>query len=77
MLVNVTRAERTIFAAEGYVLLRGVLEPSTVAELADVLAMRPLLVHGSCKARVPARRRVLHIEYCAGELDPPLRWPEW
>jgi len=43
----------------------------------DVLAMRPLLVHGSRKALVPKRRRVLHIEYAAVDLEPPLRWPMW
>ncbi|MBX3176988.1 MAG: phytanoyl-CoA dioxygenase family protein [Candidatus Hydrogenedentes bacterium] len=43
----------------------------------DVLAMRPLLVHGSRKAVAPGRRRVLHIEYCAAALDAPLAWPDW
>jgi hypothetical protein len=47
------------------------------AQVGDVLAMRPLLVHGSSKAVVPRRRRVLHIEYCGVELDSPLQWPEW
>ncbi len=47
------------------------------ARAGDVLAMRPLLVHGSSKARLPARRRVLHIEYSAVELDAPLQWPRW
>ena len=28
-----------------------------------VMAMRPLLVHASSKSAVPARRRVLHVEY--------------
>lgn len=43
----------------------------------DVLAMRPLLVHGSSKARVPGRRRVLHVEYASIDLDAPLAWPVW
>jgi len=30
-----------------------------------VLAMRPLLIHASSKARSPMPRRVLHIEYAA------------
>jgi hypothetical protein len=47
------------------------------ARAGDVLAMRPLLVHGSSKARVPKRRRVLHVEYSAVELDAPLQWPRW
>jgi hypothetical protein len=33
-----------------------------------VLAMRPLLIHSSSKARTPDPRRVLHIEY-AESLD--------
>jgi len=47
------------------------------AQAGGVLAMRPLLVHGSSKSRVPARRRVLHVEYATTELDAPLRWPVW
>lgn len=47
------------------------------ARAGDVLAMRPLLVHGSSKARVPKRRRVLHVEYATTELDSPLQWPLW
>jgi ectoine hydroxylase-related dioxygenase (phytanoyl-CoA dioxygenase family) len=47
------------------------------ARAGDVLAMRPLLLHGSSKARVPKRRRVLHVEYSAVELDAPLQWPRW
>lgn len=47
------------------------------ASAGDTLAMRPLLVHGSSKALVPGRRRVLHVEYSACELDAPLEWPDW
>jgi len=47
------------------------------AAAGDVLAMRPLLVHGSGKAKYPHRRRVLHIEYSASDLDAPLEWPDW
>jgi hypothetical protein len=36
-----------------------------LAARGDVLAMRPLLVHASSKARSDAPRRVLHIEYAA------------
>ena len=50
---------------------------SCPAQKGDVLAMRPLLVHGSRKALAPVRRRVLHLEYCATRLAEPLRWPEW
>lgn len=36
-----------------------------LAEAGSVVAMRPLLVHSSSKARGTGRRRVLHIEYAA------------
>jgi ectoine hydroxylase-related dioxygenase (phytanoyl-CoA dioxygenase family) len=36
--------------------------------------MRPLLLHASSAAEVPARRRVLHVEYAAAELPGGLRW---
>jgi ectoine hydroxylase-related dioxygenase (phytanoyl-CoA dioxygenase family) len=58
--------------------LRGVLDDDAVVELAHrshavdcvvprggILAMRPLVVHASSKARSSARRRVLHVEYAA------------
>lgn len=32
----------------------------------DIVAMRPLLVHRSQRARVPRARRVLHLEYVTG-----------
>lgn len=39
-----------------------------------VLAMRPLLIHASSKARSTAPRRVLHVEYAASlELAPGIR----
>ncbi len=56
----------------------GVLSASSIRELANtvapvqctvarggIISMRPLLVHASSKATVPAPRRVLHIEYAA------------
>jgi ectoine hydroxylase-related dioxygenase (phytanoyl-CoA dioxygenase family) len=50
-------------------------EPVTcIARRGDVLAMRPLLLHASSPAEVPAHRRVLHIEYSAQPLPSPLRW---
>jgi Phytanoyl-CoA dioxygenase (PhyH) len=32
----------------------------------DIVAMRPLLIHRSQRARVPAARRVIHLEFSAG-----------
>ena len=39
-----------------------------------VLAFRPLLLHASSPATRPAHRRVIHIEYAARLLAPPLVW---
>lgn len=38
------------------------------------LLMRPLLLHASYPARVPFHRRVLHLEFAAGELPAGLEW---
>ncbi len=45
-----------------------------LAERGDILAMRPLLLHRSQRARRPRRRRVLHLEYCAAALPSGLSW---
>lgn len=39
-----------------------------------VLLMRPLLLHASSPATVPAHRRVLHIELAPPDLIAPLQW---
>jgi hypothetical protein len=45
-----------------------------LAPRGGVLAMRPLLIHSSSKARADEPRRVLHIEYAEGlELDESVR----
>ncbi len=41
-----------------------------------VLLMRPLLLHCSLPAEKPQHRRVLHIEYAAGDLPNGLKWFE-
>lgn len=46
-------------------LTREVPEEVCVVGAGGVVAMRPLIVHASSKARSPVRRRVLHIEYAA------------
>ncbi len=46
------------------------------AQAGDVIAMRPLALHASSPATVPARRRVFHVEYAAVDLPPPLTWAE-
>jgi hypothetical protein len=42
----------------------------------DVLLMRPLLLHASDRCTSLRRRRVLHIEYAAGDLPGGLEWYE-
>ncbi|MBD1921857.1 phytanoyl-CoA dioxygenase family protein [Microcoleus sp. FACHB-831] len=39
-----------------------------------VLVMKPLLVHASRRARTPAHRRVIHIEFAAENLPNGLQW---
>jgi ectoine hydroxylase-related dioxygenase (phytanoyl-CoA dioxygenase family) len=46
------------------------------AAAGDVLVMRPLLLHASRKAARPRRRRVIHVEFAADLLAPPLEWYE-
>jgi ectoine hydroxylase-related dioxygenase (phytanoyl-CoA dioxygenase family) len=41
-----------------------------------VLLMRPLLLHASSHASQPGHRRVLHLEFAAGNLTSPLEWNE-
>ncbi len=40
------------------------------------LVMRPLLLHSSAPAVSPARRGVIHVEFAAADLPPPLEWHE-
>ena len=66
---------------------QGRLDKAAIADLAtkgtqrlclavrgDILAVRPLCVHRSQRARKPSRRRVLHLEYAATPLAAPLTW---
>ena len=39
-----------------------------------VLVMRPLILHASSPARTPAHRRVVHLEFAAGDLPHGLEW---
>lgn len=47
-----------------------------VMRAGDMLLMKPLLLHASDKARLASQRRVLHLEFSASELPPPLHWAE-
>lgn len=45
-----------------------------LAERGAILAFRPLLLHASAPAVSPAHRRVVHLEFAAEALPPPLEW---
>ncbi|MFZ6778417.1 phytanoyl-CoA dioxygenase family protein [Undibacterium sp. Ji83W] len=47
-----------------------------VMRAGDILLMKPLLLHASDKARIATQRRVLHLEFSANTLPPPLDWAE-
>ena len=49
-------------------------EVACLAERGAILAFRPLLLHASSPATVPAHRRVIHIEFAVDELPEPLAW---
>lgn len=49
-------------------------EVTAEAEAGDAILMRPLLLHASSPSSSPSHRRVLHIEYAAADLCPPLQW---
>jgi len=53
-------------------------QTSPAVELAvsagTVLALRPLLVHGSRRRTTQGHRRILHVELAAGDPPPPLDW---
>ena len=45
-----------------------------IADIGDMLVMRPLLLHASHSASIPTRRRVLHLEYGPTALPGGLEW---
>lgn len=49
-------------------------ESECLVEEGALLAFRPLLLHASSPAARPGHRHVIHIEYAAGPLAPPLVW---
>jgi ectoine hydroxylase-related dioxygenase (phytanoyl-CoA dioxygenase family) len=55
-------------------LRRSEVERDCLVEQGAILAFRPLILHSSAPAIVPAHRRVIHIEYAACELPAPLEW---
>ncbi|MBI3272289.1 MAG: phytanoyl-CoA dioxygenase family protein [Planctomycetes bacterium] len=52
---------------------RGPVVECIVAQ-GGLLAFRPLLLHASAPATRPSRRRVVHLEFAAGELTGGLEW---
>jgi ectoine hydroxylase-related dioxygenase (phytanoyl-CoA dioxygenase family) len=51
-------------------------EVPCVVPRGGLVVMRPLLLHASSVAEAASRRRVIHLEFAAAELDPPLEWHE-
>lgn len=47
---------------------------SCLAEIGDVVLMKPLLWHASSKAEIPGHRRVIHIKFCSARLPAGLEW---
>lgn len=45
-----------------------------IAERGGILAFQPLLLHASSAASAPAHRRVVHLEFAAGDLPAGLEW---
>jgi len=41
-----------------------------------IVAIRPLLLHSSVRSTHPVRRRVVHLEFAACSLPPPIDWHE-
>lgn len=63
-----------IAAADIATVVRQSAQFSATGAAGDVLAMRLLTVHRSDRASAPSRRRVLHVDYAADPLPPPLQW---
>jgi ectoine hydroxylase-related dioxygenase (phytanoyl-CoA dioxygenase family) len=68
-------AGRLSDAAIGTVTSSGESVACTVRR-GGLLAMRPLLVHGSSAATAPGRRRVLHLDFASCSLAEGLEWSE-
>jgi ectoine hydroxylase-related dioxygenase (phytanoyl-CoA dioxygenase family) len=49
-------------------------EVACTVRAGGAVLMRPLLLHASSPAKSPSHRRVIHLEFAAGELPLPLRW---
>jgi ectoine hydroxylase-related dioxygenase (phytanoyl-CoA dioxygenase family) len=52
----------------------GASEVPCIARRGAIVAFRPLLLHASSPATSPAHRRVVHIDFAAEELPPPMEW---
>ena len=49
-------------------------EIDCVVAQGGVLAFRPLILHASAPSSAPRHRRVIHVEFAAGDLASPLDW---
>lgn len=61
---------------DGEVREAAVKGPAVTCSVAagGVLAMKALTIHASDASSAPRRRRVLHVDYCAGKLPKELDW---
>jgi ectoine hydroxylase-related dioxygenase (phytanoyl-CoA dioxygenase family) len=55
---------------------RRIPEVACTLSRGDALLMRPLLLHASSPAATPAHRRVVHLEFAAGDLPGGMEWHE-
>ena len=70
-------SHKKLFAADEENLIVENALPQKVAVLAGgVHILKPLLLHASPKATVQRRRRVIHLEFCAGRLPDGMEWAE-
>ncbi len=63
-------------ASEVSTLAKELREETCAVSRGGVLVFKPLLLHASSASAMPARRRVIHIEYASGSLPDGLEWLE-
>ncbi|MBX3317076.1 MAG: phytanoyl-CoA dioxygenase family protein [Phycisphaeraceae bacterium] len=59
---------------ESRVSIESIVPVTCAADVGDVVAFRPLLMHSSQKAQVATHRRVLHLEFAVGSPGGALEW---
>lgn len=69
-----THREGYIAESESKARIGQIAPVTCAADVGDVVAFRPLLLHSSQKAQVATHRRVLHLEFAAGSPGGALEW---